>query len=132
MKCLPLSRAQGQRHQLTAIVLATNKKARCGKQRAKAELTSTYFCHVRFLCRFALSRLRRLCFDIFNRRFFFRLPMDWINECSTVRSAFSAVKPEFAPLSSSYSRTARCTRVKISSPETSASANPVNRAAARR
>lgn len=34
-----------------------------------------YFCQVRFLCRFALSRLRRLCFDIFNRRFFFRLPM---------------------------------------------------------
>lgn len=31
--------------------------------------------HKRFLCRFDLSRFRRLCFDIFNRRFFFRLPM---------------------------------------------------------
>ena len=34
-----------------------------------------YFCHVRFLWRFALSRFRRLCFDIFRRRFFFRFPM---------------------------------------------------------
>jgi hypothetical protein len=38
---------------------------------------ATHFCHVRFLCRLALSRLRRLCFDIFNRRFFFRLPMEY-------------------------------------------------------
>lgn len=30
----------------------------------------------RFLCRFARKRLRRLCWFIFNRRFFFRLPMD--------------------------------------------------------
>jgi hypothetical protein len=37
--------------------------------------TSVYFCHVRFLCRLALRRLRRLCFDIFSRRFFLRLPM---------------------------------------------------------
>lgn len=34
-----------------------------------------YFCQVRFLCRFALRRFRRLCFDIFRRRFFLRLPM---------------------------------------------------------
>lgn len=30
----------------------------------------------RFLCRLARKRLRRLCWFIFNRRFFFRLPMD--------------------------------------------------------
>lgn len=36
----------------------------------------TYFCHVRFLWRFAFKRFRRLCFDILRRRFFFRLPMD--------------------------------------------------------
>ena len=34
-----------------------------------------YFCQVRFLWRFALRRLRRLCFDIFRRRFFLRFPM---------------------------------------------------------
>jgi hypothetical protein len=34
-----------------------------------------YFCHVRFLWRFALRRFRRLCFDIFRRRFFLRFPM---------------------------------------------------------
>ena len=34
-----------------------------------------YFCQVRFLCRFDFKRLRRLCFDILRRRFFFRLPM---------------------------------------------------------
>jgi hypothetical protein len=38
-----------------------------------------YFCHVRFLCRLALRRLRRLCFDIFRRRFFFRLPMELVS-----------------------------------------------------
>ncbi len=31
--------------------------------------------HVRFLCRLAFKRLRRLCCDIFRRRFFLRLPM---------------------------------------------------------
>lgn len=35
-----------------------------------------YFCQVRFLWRFAFRRFRRLCFDIFRRRFFFRLPID--------------------------------------------------------
>jgi hypothetical protein len=34
-----------------------------------------YFCQVRFLWRFALRRFRRLCFAIFRRRFFFKLPM---------------------------------------------------------
>jgi hypothetical protein len=54
-----------------------------------------YFCHVRFLCRLALSRFRRLCFDIFSRRFFFRLPMEEINELSTVLTGTGGVKPIF-------------------------------------
>ena len=36
---------------------------------------AAYFCQVRFLCRLAFKRLRRLCLFIFSRRFFFRLPM---------------------------------------------------------
>jgi hypothetical protein len=32
-------------------------------------------CHVRFLCRLDFKRLRRLCFDILRRRFFFKLPI---------------------------------------------------------
>lgn len=34
-----------------------------------------YLCHVRFLCRLDFKRLRRLCFDILRRRFFFKLPI---------------------------------------------------------
>lgn len=37
---------------------------------------AVYFCQVRFLCRFAFRRLRRLCFDIFRRLFFFRFPIE--------------------------------------------------------
>jgi hypothetical protein len=41
----------------------------------RAVFAAAYFCQVRFLWRFALRRLRRLCFDIFRRRFFLRFPM---------------------------------------------------------
>lgn len=41
----------------------------------EAQPTTGYFCQVRFLCRFAFKRFRRLCFDILRRRFFLRLPM---------------------------------------------------------
>ena len=58
---------------------------------------AAYFCHVRFLCRFDFSLLRRLCFDILSRRFFLRLPMEILNEWSTVRTGFRPVKPEFKP-----------------------------------
>ena len=40
-----------------------------------ARTPTAYFCHVRFLWRFAFKRFRRLCLFIFRRRFFFRLPM---------------------------------------------------------
>ena len=43
--------------------------------RSIKEILVDYFCHVRFLWRFALRRLRRLCFDILRRRFFLRFPM---------------------------------------------------------
>ncbi len=55
-----------------------------------------YFCHVRFLCRLALSRFRRLCFDIFSRRFFFRLPMEEIDGWRTVLTAGGGVKPNLS------------------------------------
>ena len=48
------------------------RKRRAGTTRANAR---AYFCHVRFLWRFAFKRFRRLCLFIFRRRFFFRLPM---------------------------------------------------------
>jgi hypothetical protein len=52
-----------------------------------------YFCHVRFLWRFALRRFRRLCFDIFRRRFFLRFPMVKVGFRSVnVRFTTDAVK----------------------------------------
>ena len=48
-------------------------KTQVAGRRDLASARSDY--HVRFLCRFDFKRLRRLCFDIFRRRFFFRLPM---------------------------------------------------------
>ena len=51
---------------------AENRRV-CQKQRLLQR--AGYFCHVRFLWRFALRRFRRLCFDILRRRFFFRFPM---------------------------------------------------------
>jgi hypothetical protein len=60
-----------------------NKKPAPVKERVESEWLNDerrnrllrYFCHVRFLCRLDFRRLRRLCFDIFRRRFFLRLPM---------------------------------------------------------
>ena len=50
--------------------------ARGGGSNSRRPLgASAYFCHVRFLWRFAFKRFRRLCLFIFKRRFFFRLPM---------------------------------------------------------
>ena len=48
-----------------------------------------YFCQVRFLWRFALRRFRRLCFDIFRRRFFLRFPM--------VKVGFRSANVRFTP-----------------------------------
>lgn len=57
-----------------------SKKPAVNKRRARERflergVREAYFCHVRFLWRFALRRLRRLCFAILRRRFFLRLPM---------------------------------------------------------
>ena len=49
-----------------------HKRTHGPKARAAA-----HFCHVRFLWRFDFKRFRRLCLFIFNRRFFFRLPMEF-------------------------------------------------------
>ena len=43
--------------------------------RAQPFSADGYLCHVRFLCRLDFKRLRRLCFDILRRRFFFKLPI---------------------------------------------------------
>ena len=43
--------------------------------RAQPFSVDGYLCHVRFLCRLDFKRLRRLCFDILRRRFFFKLPI---------------------------------------------------------
>ncbi len=59
----------------------------------RGPMASAYFCHVRFLWRFAFKRFRRLCLFIFSRRFFFRLPM--VGSCrvvATVRLTSSPVK----------------------------------------
>ena len=48
-----------------------------------------YFCHVRFLWRLAFRRFRRLCLDIFRRRFFLRFPM--------VKVVFRSANLRFAP-----------------------------------
>jgi hypothetical protein len=42
---------------------------------AKTGKKPDHFCHVRFLWRFDFKRFLRLCVFIFNRRFFFRLPI---------------------------------------------------------
>lgn len=61
---------------------------RCGGGRAPAP----YFCQVRFLWRLALRRFRRLCFDIFRRRFFLRFPMR-----GTCERASGVSSPIFTP-----------------------------------
>jgi len=54
---------------------------------------ANHFCHVRFLWRFALRRFRRLCFDIFRRRFFLRFPMVKVGSRSVnLRFTSSTVK----------------------------------------
>jgi hypothetical protein len=53
----------------------TRKKTRRKGGFGKNGCGASYFCQVRFLCRLAFKRLRRLCLFIFSRRFFFRLPM---------------------------------------------------------
>lgn len=70
---------------LTVTILHTCaslcKKARASGPRThlvclqEANARTRYFCQVRFLWRLDRKRLRRLCFDILRRRFFFRLPM---------------------------------------------------------
>ena len=46
-----------------------------GAKHQKRVQGADHFCHVRFLWRFDFKRFLRLCLFIFNRRFFFRLPM---------------------------------------------------------
>jgi hypothetical protein len=41
----------------------------------RSPAVSGHFCQVRFLCRLAFSRFRRLCLFICSRRFFLMLPM---------------------------------------------------------
>jgi hypothetical protein len=82
---------------LQAFWAQTSKKpARIGgfvKKSAFYRLVQAYFCHVRFLWRFALRRFRRLCFDIFRRRFFLRFPMVKVGfRSANVRFTADAVK----------------------------------------
>ena len=83
---------------------------------------------MRFLWRFALRRFRRLCFDIFRRRFFLRLPMVRVIEAGNVRPPLGGVQPEFYPHipASNWRRK----RVNTTAARTATSGNPVNRATA--
>jgi hypothetical protein len=72
----------------------TRRERAPGLERRQTKNRSGYFCHVRFLWRFAFKRFRRLCLFIFRRRFFFRLPMLFeFREGVTVRPGWRPVKP---------------------------------------
>lgn len=94
----------------------------------QASLGAGYFCHVRFLWRFALRRLRRLCFAILRRRFFFRLPMVRVIKERNVRAQRHRVQPEFQPAVSTV--TLRRIRVNTTAALTAVAGNPASRAAA--
>ena len=54
------------------------EKRRVWKVTESAGLAAAHFCHVRFLWRLAFKRFLRLCLFILRRRFFLRLPMDYV------------------------------------------------------
>ena len=65
------------------------------ERRGAGTAPAGYFCHVRFLWRWAFKRLRRLCLFILRRRFFFRLPMEkrWWEEVGVGRRITAEERP---------------------------------------